>query len=76
MVSMLIYIIHSLNYKDLEVSNGMEAVVAYAKFPKLDEKRFEYMYKSLEKYCSQDTWAMVEILRGLRALVDSYFKEM
>lgn len=66
----------SLNYKDLEVSNGMEAVVAYAKFPKLDEKSFEYMYKSLEIYCCQDTWAMVEILRGLRALVDSHFKEM
>lgn len=65
----------NLSYKDLEVSNGMDAVVAYAKFPTLEETLFKHMYKSLEIYCCQDTWAMVEILNGLRELVDNHYKE-
>lgn len=68
-IKKILPIFTNLSYKDLEVSNGMEASSAYAKFPTFDKKMFDYMYKSLEIYCAQDTWAMVEILKGLRKLV-------
>ena len=35
----------------------------------LTEKEYEEKYLALRVYCRQDTWAMVEILRGLRKLV-------
>ena len=60
----------NLSYKDLEIGNGTEALVTYAKFPKFNEEEFDYFYNSLIEYCKQDTWAMVEILRGLRDLVN------
>lgn len=59
-----------LSYSDLEVSNGTEALVTYAKFPSLEKREYDYLYESLIKYCQQDTWAMVEILKGLRKLVN------
>ena len=68
-IKKILPIFTNLSYKDLEVSNGIEASSAYAKFPTFDKKMFDYMYKSLEIYCAQDTWAMVEILKGLRKLV-------
>lgn len=74
-IKKILPIFTNLSYKDLEVSNGMEASSAYAKFPTFDKKMFDYMYKSLEIYCSQDTWAMVEILKGLRKLVSEHFSE-
>lgn len=60
----------NLSYKDLEIGNGTEALVTYAKFPKFNEEEFDYFYNSLIEYCKQDTWAMVEILKGLRDLVN------
>ena len=58
----------NLNYRDLNVSNGVEALVAYSKFDKMEEKEYAEAYNSLVEYCKQDTWAMVEILRGLHSL--------
>lgn len=58
----------NLNYKDLNVSNGVEALVTYSKFDKMGKQEYENSYNSLIEYCKQDTWAMVEILHGLQNL--------
>lgn len=55
-----------LTYKGMEIGNGIEALVAYAKFPKLNPKDYEHKYKKLVEYCKQDTWAMYCVLEGLR----------
>ncbi len=60
----------NLTYKGMEVSNGVEALVTYASFPKMDKLEYDYKYQKLLEYCKQDTWAMVEILWGLRKLVN------
>ena len=57
-----------LTYKDMDIGNGIEALVAYASFPKLSEAEYKYKYQKLIEYCKQDTWAMVEIMQGLRQL--------
>lgn len=56
----------SLSYQDLEVKNGTEAIIVYANYPKMNKKEFAKNYKALVTYCTQDTWAMVEILDALR----------
>lgn len=58
----------NLTYKGMEIANGVEALVAYANFPKLDKPDYEHKYRKLVEYCKQDTWAMVEILKGLRKM--------
>jgi hypothetical protein len=58
----------NLNYDELEVANGVNAIVTYAKFPKMDAVEFNLKYEALKEYCKQDTWAMVEILHGLSKL--------
>ncbi|MDD3067735.1 MAG: DUF2779 domain-containing protein [Acholeplasmataceae bacterium] len=62
-------IFSELTYKDMEIGNGTDALVAYAKFPDMDKEIFEITYKNLLEYCKQDTWAMVKILDELRKLV-------
>ena len=59
----------NLKYSDLEVQNGTEALVTYSKFDKMSEEEIEEARNNLIVYCKQDTWAMVEILNGLRILV-------
>lgn len=59
----------NLSYHTLEVKNGTEAIVTYGMLDQLTEKEYEEKYLALRVYCRQDTWAMVEILRGLRKLV-------
>lgn len=59
-----------LTYDGMDIANGIEALVAYATFPKLSTKEFKYKYNKLIEYCKQDTWAMVEILKGLRVGVN------
>ena len=56
----------NLSYKDLEVKNGTEAILTYGLLPTLTPDEYENKYLALRRYCRQDTWAMVEILRGLR----------
>jgi hypothetical protein len=46
----------------------MEAVRAYASYPLLDEAGRTDVQQALVAYCKQDTWAMVEILDGLRKM--------
>lgn len=61
-------IFSDLSYKDLEVSNGVEAYSTYLKFDKLDKKEKKDAYNALVEYCKQDTWAMVEILNKLKEM--------
>ena len=59
----------SLTYKGMEIGNGVEALVTYAKFPKMNKNEYEYKYKKLVEYCQQDTWAMYCVLEGLKKSV-------
>lgn len=59
----------NLSYKDLEVQNGTEALVQYANYNKMTEEERKRKQAALIEYCKQDTWAMVEILRGLRNII-------
>ena len=56
----------NLSYADLDVHNGTEAVYTYGILPTLTDLEYENKYLALRKYCQQDTWAMVEVLWGLR----------
>ena len=58
-------IFSNLTYKGMEIGNGVDALVTYASFPKMNEKEFHHKYQKLLEYCKQDTWAMVEVLWGL-----------
>lgn len=58
----------NLTYKNLSVKNGTEAILAYGMLPTLTDKEYNDKYLALRIYCRQDTWAMVEVLRGLRKL--------
>lgn len=59
----------SLNYAQLNhVHNGTDAMITYAQFPYMSNREFTEKYESLLAYCKLDTWAMVEILRGLRKI--------
>ena len=59
----------NLTYKGMDISNGVEALVTYAKFKTMNKQEYEYKYQKLVEYCCQDTWAMYEILKGLRTVV-------
>ena len=58
-----------LTYKGMEVGNGVEAMVAYASFPKLLPLDYKHKYQKLVEYCRQDTYAMFAVLDGLRRSV-------
>ena len=60
-----------LNYDQLEVSNGGEAVVAYEEliFGHIPETMKAEKFDDLLEYCKLDTWAMVRIFQELEALV-------
>ena len=58
-----------LTYKGMEIGNGIDALVAYANFPKLLPADYEHKYHRLVEYCKQDTWAMYCVLEGLRKSV-------
>lgn len=61
----------NLSYDKLDIGNGMEALITYANFPNMEEDEYNKKYNALIEYCKQDTWAMVEILQGLRNLTKS-----
>ncbi|MEG0025825.1 MAG: DUF2779 domain-containing protein [Bacilli bacterium] len=60
-----------LTYKGMDIGNGIEALITYANFPKLNKLDYAFKYQKLVEYCKQDTWAMVEILHGLNDSVKS-----
>ena len=61
----------SLTYKGMDVGNGMQAYIAYINYDS-DQPTFNKLKtkaerrEALKRYCQQDTWAMVEILRAVR----------
>jgi hypothetical protein len=54
-----------LSYSDLEISNGSQALVTYAKLPQMDHATKKATLDAMVAYCKQDTWAMVEIHNAL-----------
>lgn len=61
----------TLSYQCLdEVQNGKEAQVAFMRLKYLNDEQFKQTYDNLLKYCQLDTWAMVEILEGLRKITN------
>ena len=63
-------LVPSLTYKGMDVGNGVQAYITYINY---DSKESTYGLKTkedrreaLKRYCQQDTWAMVEILRAVR----------
>ena len=57
----------SLNYDQLSISHGLEAVSHYRNLANLDDEAD--VRDALLKYCKMDTLAMVEVLAWLRTLV-------
>ncbi|WP_349401823.1 DUF2779 domain-containing protein [Candidatus Phytoplasma solani] len=57
----------NFTYSNLTIQNGIEAFITYLRFPSMSQKEFQLKYQALEKYCQQDTWVMVEILKSLQA---------
>ena len=62
-------IFSNLTYKGMEVANGVEAMITYASFPKLNKLDYEHKYQKLVEYCQQDTYAMYKVLEGLKETV-------
>ena len=70
-------LVPSLTYKGMDVGNGSQAYIAYINYDSPIPTIFggKPMYtkadrrQALESYCQQDTWAMVEILRAVRAKI-------
>ncbi len=60
-----------LDYDDLDVQQGMEAVVEYSRMiaPETSESRAQEIEEDLLAYCERDTWAMVVIHKTLSNLV-------
>lgn len=71
-------LVPSLSYAGMEVGNGSQAYIAYINYDSTTPTVFDPshpMYtkadrrQALKTYCQQDTWAMVEILRAVRAKI-------
>ncbi|MCS4155486.1 hypothetical protein GGQ03_002789 [Salinibacter ruber] len=60
-----------LKYGDLDVQEGMEAVVQYSRMisPETSDSEAREIEEDLLEYCEQDTWAMVVIHEKLSAMV-------
>ena len=61
----------TLTYEGMDVGNGVQAYIAYINYDS-DQPTFNTLKtkaerrEALKRYCQQDTWAMVEILRKVR----------
>ena len=64
-------LVPSLTYEGMDVGNGVQAYIAYINYES-DQPTFNTLKtkterrEALKRYCQQDTWAMVEILRAVR----------
>ena len=64
-------LVPKLTYEGMDVGNGVQAYIAYINYdsaqPTFDTlKTKAERREALKRYCQQDTWAMVEILRAVR----------
>ena len=67
-------LVPSLTYKGMDVGNGVQAYIAYINYdsaqPTFNTLRTKAdRRKALKRYCQQDTWAMVEILKAVRSKI-------
>ena len=67
-------LVPALTYKGMDVGNGVQAYITYLNYDSPDPtfgilKTKANRRAALSRYCQQDTWAMVEILRALRGKV-------
>lgn len=68
-------LVPSLTYKGMDVGNGVQAYIAYINYdsaqPTFNTLRTKAERReALKRYCQQDTWAMVEILRAVRKKIE------
>ena len=73
-------LVPELTYKGMDVGNGTQAYIAFVNYDSEDPTVFDEENEpmrtkaerraALKRYCQQDTWAMVEILRAVRAKID------
>lgn len=66
-----------LSYKQLRIGDGLTATISWfraVKWDSLTQDERESIFKSLEKYCELDTWAMVAIFEELAALSSREFQ--
>lgn len=67
-------LVPTLTYKGMDVGNGVQAYIAYINYDS-DQPTFNTLKtkadrrEALKRYCQQDTWAMVEILRSVRSKI-------
>ncbi len=59
----------NLTYEGMDIGNGVEALITYANFNNYSKEEYNYKYNKLIEYCAQDTYAMFEVLEGLRKYV-------
>ena len=64
-------LVPSLTYKGMDVGNGVQAYITYLNYDSPNPtfgilKTKADRRAALSRYCQQDTWAMVEILRSVR----------
>ena len=71
-------LVPSLTYKGMDVGNGQQAYIAYINYDSPNPTVFDNGHvmrtkkerrNALKRYCQQDTWAMVEILRAVRGKI-------
>lgn len=55
-----------LTYEGMDIGNGVEALITYANFDNYSKEEYDFKYNKLIEYCAQDTYAMFEVLEGLR----------
>ncbi len=67
--SVLPVVAPELRYEDLEIKDGDQAQIEYVKTFSCSEDERQRTYQSLKQYCRLDTWAMVMVLKALRAAV-------
>lgn len=67
-------LVPALTYKGMDVGNGVQAYITYLNYDS-PEPTFGILKTkadrraALSRYCQQDTWAMVEILRAVRGKI-------
>ena len=63
-------LVPSLTYEGMDVGNGVQAYITYINYDSIEPtyglNTKAERQEALKRYCQQDTWAMVEILRAVR----------
>jgi hypothetical protein len=72
-IKALLPIFSKLKYSDLELGNGAMASLEYERvtYGEVEEAERLKVYKALEEYCKMDTFAEVEIVEGLKEILNS-----